>query len=246
MKYFGYILFLENLNSVDSKLFKKKMIISTINPYAFLIAEKNKLFKQALQDSDILLPDGIGIVWAVKFLYKIKIKKIAGYDLFLFLMDKLNKHKGKVFFLGSTNETLASIKNKCAIEYPNITVGTYSPPFKEEFDNIDNGTIINKIEKFNPDVLFVGMTAPKQEIWVYKNKLYLNVKTIASIGAVFDFYAGKIKRPSKFWIDLGLEWLIRFLQEPNRLFKRNFIFTPLFILKIIYNYVKLKYFEKEH
>lgn len=225
-----YSVFADDLSNID---ITENIIINTINPYSFLIAENNKLFKQALLESDILLPDGIGIVWAVNFLSNKKIKKIAGYDLFLFLMDKLNKQYGKVFFLGSTNETLANIKKKCAIEYQNIVVETYSPPFKEEFDNIDNETIINKIEKFNPDVLFVGMTAPKQEIWVYKNKPYLNVKTIASIGAVFDFYAGNEARANSLFLKLGLEWLIRSIQNPKRLGKRNLYAIPRFLIKII-------------
>ena len=77
------------------------------------------------------------------------------------------------------------------------------------------------------------MTAPKQEKWVNKNKVKLKIPIIASIGAVFDFYAGNIKRPSKFWINMGLEWFIRLLQEPRRLWKRNFIATPQYIFQIL-------------
>ena len=89
------------------------------------------------------------------------------------------------------------------------------------------------INSFQPDVLFVGMTAPKQEKWVYQFKNQLNVKVIASVGAVFDFYAGMIKRPGKFWISLGLEWLPRFFREPKRLWRRNLISTPSFICIVI-------------
>jgi N-acetylglucosaminyldiphosphoundecaprenol N-acetyl-beta-D-mannosaminyltransferase len=86
---------------------------------------------------------------------------------------------------------------------------------------------------FIPDVLFVGMTAPKQEKWVDANKHRLKVKNIASIGAVFDFYAGNVKRSSPFWISLGLEWLPRFLKEPRRLARRNLISTPTFIADVL-------------
>jgi len=233
MKYFGYILFLENLNSVDSKLFKKKMIISTINPYAFLIAEKNKLFKQALQDSDILLPDGIGIVWAVKFLYKIKIKKIAGYDVFIHLMKLLQKNKGNCFFFGSSEETLKKIKNKVANEYPAVEVSYLSPPFKDVFSDEENTEFVSYINSKKPDVLFVGMTAPKQEKWVYKNREKLDVSVIASIGAVFDFYAGNEKRAHPLLIRLGLEWVARSIQSPGRLGKRNLYAIPRFIFHIL-------------
>ena len=97
----------------------------------------------------------------------------------------------------------------------------------------------NHINSFKPDVLFVGMTAPKQEKWVYQYQNMLNVNNICSIGAVFDFYAGNIKRSSRFWISIGLEWLPRFLKEPKRLFYRNFVSTPKFILDVFW----LKFFK---
>ena len=85
------------------------------------------------------------------------------------------------------------------------------------------------------------MTAPKQEKWVYINKNKLNTNVISSIGAVFDFYSGSIKRSNKIWIKLGMEWLPRFLKEPRRLYRRNLISTPKFILQVIY----LKLFNRE-
>ncbi|MFH0733175.1 MAG: WecB/TagA/CpsF family glycosyltransferase [bacterium] len=236
--FYCYYLFADSLS--NKKFFNgEENVVSTINPFSFLVAEKNVIFKKALLNSDILIADGIGIVWAVKFLYNRKIQKIAGYDLLIYLMKVLNNEKGKVFFLGSTNETLEKIKKKCLLDYPNITVETYSPPFKEELSDEDNELIFRRIKLFKPDVLFVGMTAPKQEIWVYKNKAYLDVKTIASIGAVFDFYAGNEKRANSFLLKLGLEWLIRSIQSPKRLGKRNLYAIPRFLIKII----KLKIFR---
>ena len=90
-----------------------------------------------------------------------------------------------------------------------------------------------EVNAVKPDVLFVGMTAPKQEKWVLNNKENINATTIVSIGAVFDFYAGTIQRSSPFWINLGLEWLPRLVREPRRLFYRNFVSTPKFIFEIL-------------
>ena len=95
-----------------------------------------------------------------------------------------------------------------------------------------------KVNLITPNVLFVGMTAPKQEKWVHEFRGNLDADIICSIGAVFDFYAGNIKRSSNFWIYLGLEWLPRLVKEPKRLFYRNFISTPKFIFEII----KMKFF----
>ena len=157
-------IFKSNLESID---FSKNKIINTINPHSYCIAKQDMQFKQALLSSDILLPDGIGIVWAENFLNANSIKKIAGYDLFLFLMNKINKEYGSVFFLGASEETLEKIKSKSSQEYPNITFGSYSPPYKVAFSNKDSKIMYDKVNVFNPDVLFVGMTAPKQEKWVH-------------------------------------------------------------------------------
>ncbi len=227
--FISYNLFSDELSNIT---IDKRLIFSTLNSYSFLIAERDNDFKCALQESDILLPDGQGVVWAAKFLYGKKIKKIAGHDIFIFLMNYLNENNGSCFFLGSSEETLLKIKNRLSSGFSNTKVGIYSPPFKDKFNDDENKTMIDNINTFGPDVLFVGMSAPKQEKWVFDNKDKLKVSTIASVGAVFDFYAGNVKRPSKFWIDLGLEWLIRFLQEPRRLFKRN-LYSIIFIIKIL-------------
>lgn len=227
-KFFDYTLYCNDMHKLD---LKQKNVISTINTYSFLAAEKNKVFKQALLESNVLLPDGQGIVWATNLLYKKRIKKIAGHDIFIFLLNHLNENSGSCFFLGSSEETLLKIRERISSDFSNIKVDAYSPPFKDKFSVVESNGMINKINGFAPDILFVGMTAPKQEKWVLENKDKIKSSTIASIGAVFDFYAGNVKRPSKFWIDLGLEWFIRFFQEPKRLFKRN-LYSILFIIKI--------------
>lgn len=219
--------------------FESNKIINTINPHSYCIAKKDSLFKEALLNSSILLPDGIGIVWAEKFLNSNQIKKIAGFDLFVFLMKKLNSKSGSVFFLGASSKTLEKISKNISVDYPNIRVGCYSPPFKPYFSKDESTKMCNHINSFKADILFVGMTAPKQEKWVYQHKDTLNVKNICSVGAVFDFYAGNIKRSSPFWISMGLEWLPRLLKEPKRLFYRNFVSTPKFIFDVI----RLKFFK---
>ena len=207
----------------------KKQIINTINPHSYVISCKDGQFKEALQSSDILLPDGSGIVMAAKNHHQKEIKKIAGSDLHKHLLKMLNEEGGRCFYMGSSDETLAKIKKRINTEYPNIKAGFYSPPFAKNFTDGENGKILDAINTFDADVLFIGMTAPKQEKWVLQNIDDLDVKIVASVGAVFDFYAGNISRSSQFWIDRHLEWLPRLLKEPNRLWKRNFVSTPLFL-----------------
>ncbi|MFA5299568.1 MAG: WecB/TagA/CpsF family glycosyltransferase [Lutibacter sp.] len=232
----NYNVNIKPLNQID---FSSIKVINTINPHSYCVSKQDKDFEQALQASDVLLPDGIGIVWAERLLNKNKIEKIAGFDLFIYMMQSLEEKNGSCFFLGASEETLVKIANKIKQEFPHVKVGSFSPPYKAEFNTSDNELMCGKVNSFNPDVLFVGMTAPKQEKWVHSNKNNLNASLICSIGAVFDFYAGTVKRPHPFWIKLGLEWFIRLVKEPRRLFKRNFVSTPTFVFYVLKEKFKL-------
>lgn len=228
--YAGYNLFTESLNDLP---LLPKIVVNTINQYSFCLAEIETEFKEALMESDVLLPDGVGIVAAVRLQTGQKIKKISGSNFHYYFLNKLNKEYGSCFYLGSSEKTLKKIKEKLALEYPNIKVSTYSPPFKANFSDSDNAKMIAEVNKFKPDVLFIGMTAPKQEKWAIKHKKQLDTKVIGSIGAVFDFYAGTMNRPSNFWVDLGFEWFGRLLNEPKRMWKRYLYYGPIFLYSII-------------
>jgi len=219
----------------------KKSIINTINPHSYCEAKKDRVFAEALLSSDVLLPDGSGIVLATKILTGKKINKIAGADIHQYLLKQAHLKSQKVFYLGASINTLQLIEKRIEKEFPNIQVASYSPPYKSAFSKDETNSMLKAINSFQPDILFVGMTAPKQEKWVYQNKEVIEANTIVSIGAVFDFYAGTVKRSSKFWIQLGLEWLPRLLRDPKRLWKRNFVSTPLFLLDIL----KVKFNLKE-
>ncbi|MDF2432099.1 MAG: N-acetylglucosaminyldiphosphoundecaprenol N-acetyl-beta-D-mannosaminyltransferase [Mucilaginibacter sp.] len=224
--YRGYHLFNEDLNKLPQS---SKITVNTINQYSFCIAEEDPDFKRALEASDVLLPDGIGIVVASKATNGVPIKKISGADLHKHQLVRLNQQKGRCFYLGSSENTLNKIKERLQKEYPEILCESYSPPFKKDFTAEENAAMIQKINEFKPDVLFVGMTAPKQEKWTNVNKDKIDARVICSIGAVFDFYAGTVKRPSNFWIKMGLEWFIRLCKEPKRMWKRYLYYGPIFV-----------------
>jgi N-acetylglucosaminyldiphosphoundecaprenol N-acetyl-beta-D-mannosaminyltransferase len=206
-----------------------KRIVNTINPHSYVIAKKDMEFQKALYDSDLLRPDGSGKVLAAKHIHKKKIKKIAGADLHMHLLEELNKKGGSCFYMGARHKTLEKIEERLKREFPNIRVGFYSPPYREKFTAGENAEILDVVNTFAPDVLFVGLTAPKQEKWLNENKNALEFKVACCIGAVFDFYAGTVQRSSPFWIKYHMEWLPRLAREPRRLWRRNFISTPIFL-----------------
>ncbi len=227
-----------------NKLPEEKIVINTINAHSYNVARQDVDFQNALLKSDVLLPDGISVVWAVRLLQYLKkkpvttLQKIAGEDLFYFEMKRLSgKGTATALFLGSSETVLQKIKQRAANEFPAVNIETYSPPFKTAFSHEDNTEMVLRIQKIQPDTLFVGMTAPKQEKWVdwliHESNLKLNSNChICSIGAVFDFYAGTVNRAPRWLIKLGLEWFYRLAKEPRRMWRRYLIGNSKFIIAV--------------
>ncbi len=213
----GYNVFNSTLDKVS---FGSKTLLNTFSPNSYGIAAKDTEFKEALKGTDILVLDGIGIALGSLLLHGKNINKIAGQDCFDYFAAEANNKNQKVFFMGSTTETLNKIMSRLKKEYPNIRASYYSPPYKPVFSEEDNKAIIDAINAFSPDVLFVGLTAPKQEKWAFQNKDKINAKVISTIGNVFDWYAGNSSRPAKIWVKLRLEWLVRIFLRPE-IFRRN-------------------------
>lgn len=225
-----------------------KVLINTINAHSFNTAQKDNLFAEALTRGDYLIPDGASIVKACKWL-KAKSRpkeRIAGWDLFKFEMDRLNGKWGNgenekmgnaekpvAMFMGSSEKVLALISERAATEYPNIEVVTYSPPYKPQFSDKDNAAIIKAINDADPDLLWIGMTAPKQEKWTYAHWDELNIRChVGTIGAVFDFFAGTAERAPRWWQEHSLEWLYRLIKEPKRMWRRYVLGNPLFLWNV--------------
>lgn len=231
---------LKDIKIVESKkeleaLPEGKLLINTINAHSYNTALKDAFFAEALMKGDALIPDGASIVMACR---KLKAKsqpteRIAGWDLFTMEMERLNQKGGTCFFMGSSEKVLNLIREKAKTVYPNIRIETYSPPYKPEFSEEENRAIIEAINRANPDLLWIGMTAPKQEKWAYRHWDKLDIHChCGTIGAVFDFFAGTMERAPLWWQEHSLEWLYRLLKEPKRMWRRYIIGNTLFIWNI--------------
>ncbi|WP_240671688.1 WecB/TagA/CpsF family glycosyltransferase [Enterovibrio baiacu] len=231
----GFDVSTESVNEIVRKALSNSRItiVNTINPHSYVETKTDSTFRDALIESDELIPDGAGISIAANFLHGKEVKKIAGFDLFEETMSVINGKSGKVFFLGSSEAVLKAIEERVIKEYSNVKVKTLSPPFKPEFSAEDITKFSQAINEFSPDVVFVGLTAPKQEKLIKKISGCVDTKMISGIGAVFDFFAGTVKRPNKIWISLNLEWLGRLIAEPKRLWRRNFVSTPIFLFDLV-------------
>ena len=268
-----------------------KLLIYTINAHSYNTARKDELFAEALTNGDVLIPDGVSIVKACRWI-KAKSQpkeRIAGWDLFEFEMNKLEECgmknvecgvsgeecgmnnssldnsqsasadkscSGKrlyepsaklkiqnskfrerpltVMFMGSSEKVLDLVVKRAAEVYPHLKIVTYSPPYKPEFSEEDNKAIVEAINAVNPDLLWIGMTAPKQEKWTYSHWNELNIHChVGTIGAVFDFFAGTVERAPMWWQRHGLEWLYRLLKEPKRMWRRYIIGNTLFLWNML-------------
>ena len=218
-----------------------KYLINTINAYSYTMARRDPLFADALRDGDYLIPDGASIVKACRWINAVSKPRmrIAGWDLFMYEMRAAEERaaktaRKKVMFVGSSEGVLRLIRERAAIDFPHIEVVTYSPPYKPVFTPEDDAEIINAINACKPDLLWIGMTAPKQEKWAYSNLGRLDVCChIGTIGAVFDFYAGTAKRAPLWWQRHSLEWLYRLIIEPRRMWRRYIIGNIKFLCYIL-------------
>ncbi len=211
------------------------LTVAFANPHSLVVSRKDEAFRKALHASSLVTPDGTGILLASRLCGGKLKSRVTGSDFFAALSQAMNSRGGKrCFFLGSSRETLDRLRVRFEKHYPSIIfAGSYSPPYRDEFSPAENEAMIAAVNDVRPDVLWVGMTAPKQEKWMIQNAPRLNVRVIGAIGAVFDYFAGNVRRPGKTWRACGLEWLPRLMQEPRRLWRRNFVSTPLFLWMVI-------------
>ena len=203
--------------------------ICVSNVHTTIMSYENEGYKNIQNSGAMALPDGKPLSIISKKRGFNGAQRVTGPDLMEEIFDISEKMGYSHYFYGSTQETLNELSNKLKKKYPNINiVGMYSPPFRNLTLQEDEN-IIDMINDSNADFLWIGLGAPKQEIWMYEHKNKINSLMIG-VGAGFDYHAGKITRAPMWMQKLSLEWLFRLLQEPRRLFKRYLITNIKFII----------------
>ncbi|MEZ5500729.1 MAG: WecB/TagA/CpsF family glycosyltransferase [Steroidobacteraceae bacterium] len=216
--------------SLEAIADRKQFVFACANPHSLAAARHDSGFLAALRSANAVVVDGVGLAIIGRLLGRSFGPRVTGSDYFEAVMGSLNRcGGGTVFFFGSTDTVLARIRSRVAQDYPCVQiVGTCSPPYGRWSDDLDRH-FVEQVRAASPDVLWVGMTAPKQEKWVARNAAKLGVPVIASIGAVFDYYAQTIVRAPKWICEMGFEWLFRLVKEPRRLWRRSIVSGPLFL-----------------
>jgi len=222
--------------TIDRKI--EPIVFACANPHSLAVAQHDDMFRSALTQANLVVADGVGVTMMSRLAGVGIGPRITGTDYFQTVLNVLQQRRGgRVFFFGSSQRVLDLISARFASEYPSLTLcGTLSPPYGT-WSSEDNQRMVDTINDTRPDVLWVGMTAPKQEKWVEANRRQLNARIIGSIGAVFDFYAGTYSRAPQWICDIGLEWAYRFILEPQRMWKRNIVSAPKFVWLVITKHI---------
>lgn len=213
---------------------KSPEYVVTPNAQHVVILQRDSLFREIYCKAFLVVPDGVPLLWAAKLFNTPLSGRVNGTDLLERLCQASAANKLKVFLLGgrpgAAQKAAYTLKNN----YPNLkVVGTYCPSYGFESDLVELEKINSIIQAAVPDILFVGLGAPKQEYWIYNNYYKLGVPVSLGIGVSFELMSGMVKRAPKIMQKLGLEWLFRLIVEPRRLWRRYVIGNTLFVLLVL-------------
>lgn len=212
---------------------KKRVCVTPVN--CIVWAANNPALQELYNNADLTLCDGVPLIWASSFLGKGKLKgRVTGLDLLPQYMAHCAEKGYSQFLLGAKEGVGESLKQWAENKFPGTIIkGVYSPPFAEQFSKEENDKMIRMINEAEPDILWVSLTAPKQDYWIAEHLSQLNVSIAIGVGGAFEVAAGLIPRAPVWMQKAGLEWLYRLYREPRRLYRRYIIEAPAFFPLII-------------
>jgi N-acetylglucosaminyldiphosphoundecaprenol N-acetyl-beta-D-mannosaminyltransferase len=222
----------ETLELIDVCIKKKEQIHHVVvNAGKMVSMQKDLKLRESVNNCDLINADGQAVVWASKFLNKPLKERVAGVDLMENLVSLAYKKNYKIFFFGAKEEIVKSLTNKYSKQYSqNIIAGYRNGYFNKE----DETNIATQISESGANILFVAISSPTKENFLYDNKKFLkNVNFIMGVGGSFDVVEGKVKRAPIWMRKSGLEWFYRFVQEPRRMWKRYLVGNSKFIYLVM-------------
>ncbi len=182
-----------------------------------------------LNEADIVTPDGMPLVWALRSFGAREQERVYGPTLMLELCRRAVETGMRIFLYGARESTLSLLSTRLQEKFPGLAIaGAYAPPFRP-LTEAENSAIVDEIRAADPDLIFVGISTPKQEKWMYAHRAAFPGATLIGVGAAFDFHAGRTRQAPAWMQRNGLEWLFRLIVEPARLWRRYLLITPRFL-----------------
>lgn len=213
---------------------KAPKYVVTPNAQHIVSLQRDARFREIYRQAFLAVPDGVSLLWAAKLFNTPLSGRVNGTDLFEQLCQISAKKGLKVFMLGGRPQAADKAAQVLKAKHPNLNiVGTYCPPYGFESNPTELQQINSAITAAAPDILFVGLGAPKQEYWIYENYLKVGVPISLGIGVSFELVAGVVERAPKLMQKTGLEWLFRLFAEPRRLWKRYLLGNAAFVLLVL-------------
>lgn len=224
---------------------KQKGYICVTGVHGVSEAQSDPEFRQILNRAFLCTPDGMPLVWVGHWQGQKQMGRVYGPDLMLAVMELSEKTGWRHFFYGGANGTVQTLKGKLLQRFPKLQIaGVYEPPFRPL--NADELRALQaELHRVQPEVMWVGLSTPKQERFMAQHLDQLDVTLMCGVGAAFDFHAGKVRQAPKWMQRCGLEWLFRLCCEPRRLWKRYFKNNPLFVARIFCQFTGLRKFPLE-
>jgi len=219
--------------------------VSVCTVHTIMECQSNERVRQAVNQAGLATPDGMPLVWLSRWKSKLPVDRVYGPDLMLAVCQLSVERGYSHYFYGGAAGVSTLLADKLQLRFPGLKVaGTCSPPFRPPTP-AEDAQVVAQINQANPDIIWVGLGTPKQDLWMATYREQLSAPVLIGVGAAFDFHTGRIPQAPKWMQQNGLEWLFRLWQEPKRLWYRYLVYNPLFILYILAQISGLKHYSIE-
>lgn len=214
---------------------RRPRTVMTVNAAILVMMRKDRALADACRAGDLIVPDGVPVVWASRLVGRPLRARVAGVDLMAQLLEAASQHRLRVFFLGARQEVLQELVAVCARRYPGVVVAGVRNGY---FDESEHEEVIEQIRQSGADMLFVGMPTPFKEVWCQRHRDALSVPVIMGVGGSFDVLAGFIRRAPLWMQNLGLEWFWRLSMEPRKMWRRYLVTNSVFTARTLHETVR--------
>jgi N-acetylglucosaminyldiphosphoundecaprenol N-acetyl-beta-D-mannosaminyltransferase len=205
---------------------RQNLTIGVVNAAKLVKMRHDPLLRDSVLGADMVLADGMSVVWASRVLRRPLPERVAGIDLFTELLKQAERLGGSVYFLGAKQDVLARMLEQIALKHPRLKLaGSRDGYFRPE----EEPAVAEAIRRSGADYLFVAMTSPMKEKFLARWGAKLDVRVCHGVGGSFDVLAGEVQRAPERWQRLGMEWLYRVVQEPRRLWRRYLVTNVMFL-----------------
>lgn len=216
----------------------KLNIIFTPNTEIVMAAKEDTSIRDIVNSADIVIPDGIGLIYGSRIRKKPLKERVTGFDISIKMLEIANENGYSIYLLGGADGVARDAGQKIKKDYPNVKVVGYHHGFfkgshRDIKDSEEEAKIVSEINSLNPDMIFVGLGFPGQEKWIYSNKDKISARIIIGNGGVMDILSGNAKRAPEIYQKMGLEWLYRLAKNPSRITRQ--VALPKFVISILMN-----------